>query len=179
MFEIVLQNTKRKQYYSMMVFIVLLSIAVFFLSFYYSADRATRMAAMMGAVLTLAALLIDVWARKRGVDNTRLRNSPMGLASLTWLFIGNYWAFALSVLLYFLFTTAQRRLAVVVDKKFILYPSFPPKRIEWNELNNIVLKDGLLTIDFKNDKLLQSEIIESSKEINEQEFNDFCRAHLK
>jgi uncharacterized membrane protein len=179
MFEVVLRNTKSKQYYSMMLFIVLLNIAVFIITFFYSGDRFIRMAAVTGAVLSLIALLVDLAVRRKGVDNTRLRNSAMVISACTWIFIGNYWAFALCVLLLFLFSAARRRLAVQIGQKFVLYPSFPQRRIEWSELNNIILKDGLLTIDFKNDKLLQSEIIESSAGLNEQEFNEFCRQQLR
>jgi hypothetical protein len=39
----------------------------------------------------------------------------------------------------------------------------------------VILKDGILTIDFRNDKLIQQEISES---INEPEFNEFCRDSL-
>lgn len=179
MFEVVLRNTKSRQYYSMMLFIILLNISVFIITFFYSQDKLTRAAAAMGAILSLAAMIVDLVIRNRGVDNTRLRNSAMVIAACTWIFIGNYWASALCVLLLFLFSAAQLRLAVQIGREFVLYPSFPQRRIEWKELNNIVLKDGLLTIDFKNDKLLQSEIIESSKGLNEGEFNEFCREQLK
>lgn len=179
MFEVVLRNSKSKQYYSMMLFIILLNIAVFIITFFYSQDQFIRTSAVMGAVLSLAALTVDLVMRNKGVDNIRLRNSAMVIAACTWIFIGNYWAFALCVLLLFLFSAAQRRLTVQVDQKFVLYPSFPARKIEWNELNNIILKDGLLTIDFKTDKLLQSEIIESPAGLNEGDFNEFCRKQLK
>jgi len=162
-----------------MLFIILLNIAVFIITFFYSQDQFIRVTAVIGAVLSLVALVVDGAVRSKGVNNIRLRNSAMVIAACTWIFIGNYWAFALCVLLLFLFSAAQRRLAVQVDQKFVLYPSFPARRIEWSELNNIVLKDGLLTIDFKNNKLLQSEIIESSAGLNEQEFNEFCRKQLR
>jgi hypothetical protein len=42
----------------------------------------------------------------------------------------------------------------------------------------MILKDGLITIDYKNNKLFQKEI---EKEVNpalENELNDFCREKL-
>jgi len=40
------------------------------------------------------------------------------------------------------------------------------------------LKDNVLTLDFKNDKLIQAEI-ENQKTINEQQFNSFVQSQLK
>ena len=44
----------------------------------------------------------------------------------------------------------------------------------WSEFNNIVLKDNLLTLDFKNNKLLQLTIIENDISVDENMFNTFC-----
>ena len=44
----------------------------------------------------------------------------------------------------------------------------------WNEFNNIILKDDMLTLDFKNNKLLQLNIVQSDKKIDEEGFNNFC-----
>ena len=43
---------------------------------------------------------------------------------------------------------------------------------EWSGFNNIILKDNLLTLDFKNNKLLQLNIIENN--VDENTFNSFC-----
>ena len=44
----------------------------------------------------------------------------------------------------------------------------------WTEMDNVVLKDNLLTIDFKTNKIIQVEIAEPNKAVDEQEFNLFC-----
>jgi len=41
------------------------------------------------------------------------------------------------------------------------------------------LKDGLLTIDFKDNKLFQKEIEEQVSPVLDSEFNEFCRSKLK
>ena len=72
----------------------------------------------------------------------------------------------------------QKKTLVSIFTDKILYPSLPQKNISWPELNAIILKDGLLTIDFKNNKLIQQTIDENST-VNEQDFNEFCRQQLK
>ena len=49
----------------------------------------------------------------------------------------------------------------------------------WSDTNNVMLKDNVLTIDLKNNKLIQAVIEEGSAgEIDEEEFNEFCRRQM-
>lgn len=47
---------------------------------------------------------------------------------------------------------------------------------EWDEFNNIILKDNLLTLDFKSNKLLQLNIAENK--VDENSFNTFCSGFI-
>jgi hypothetical protein len=56
-----------------------------------------------------------------------------------------------------------------------------PKKINWNELNNVVIKDDLLTIDFKNNSLFQAytdDVEDEDYEVGDDEFNAYCREIL-
>jgi hypothetical protein len=64
------------------------------------------------------------------------------------------------------------------DKTGITINTLFKKKYEWNFINNIVLKDGLLTIDYKNNKIFQKEIEEEITPVLEKEFNEFCRLQL-
>ena len=46
--------------------------------------------------------------------------------------------------------------------------------------NNVVLKDGLLTLDFKSNRLMQREVADDDDEddADEEEFNAYCRSRL-
>lgn len=69
---------------------------------------------------------------------------------------------------------------IKITDNLISINSFPKKEIKWFELNNVVLKDGILTIDFKNDKLIQAEILQDESDIEDEiEFNDYCRSQVK
>jgi hypothetical protein len=66
------------------------------------------------------------------------------------------------------------------SKEEIAYNTFPnKKKIQWSELNNVILKDGLLTLDHKNNTLVQKEIDEAVSPLLENEFNNFCRGQLE
>lgn len=49
----------------------------------------------------------------------------------------------------------------------------------WAALDNVILKDNLLTIDFKTNKIIQVEIAEPNKALDEMEFNLFCTGQMK
>lgn len=67
---------------------------------------------------------------------------------------------------------------IAFDEEEIVFNTFPRKHYQWNELSNVILKDGLLTIDFKNNKLLQKEIDSAGSAKLEQDFNEFCSTML-
>jgi hypothetical protein len=55
--------------------------------------------------------------------------------------------------------------------------TFYGKLYSWQELSNVILKDNLLTLDFKNNKVLQLELDKTASP-NEKQFNDFCSGKL-
>jgi hypothetical protein len=58
----------------------------------------------------------------------------------------------------------------------IIFNGMMKKKYNWSEIQNVVLKDALLTVDFKNNKLMQREIEE---ELDEAKFNNWARKHLQ
>ena len=73
---------------------------------------------------------------------------------------------------------AHKKLVVHITNNTIIVPYMFQKEVNWDEVNNVILKDGLLTIDFKNNKLFQHIILNSDEDISEKEFNDFCEEQL-
>jgi len=67
---------------------------------------------------------------------------------------------------------------IAFDKEEILFNSFPKKRFTWNEVSNIILKDGLLTIDLHNNQLIQRQVDATVNPETEAEFNEFCNSQL-
>jgi len=52
------------------------------------------------------------------------------------------------------------------------------RKIQWAAVANMILKDGLLTIDMKNNRIIQQYIDDAKTKVDQQEFNEFCRQHL-
>ena len=53
------------------------------------------------------------------------------------------------------------------------------RRFHWKEFSNIMLRDGLLTMDFKSNRLFQKQIIDDDDDADEEEFNAYCQYHLR
>ena len=98
--------------------------------------------------------------------------------SLAWIFANHWVVGVLNAIFMILHIAALQKPIVSINERQVIYPSFPKKKIDWQELSNLMIKDGLLTIDFKNNRIIQQQIADISSTIDEKEFNDFCRQQL-
>lgn len=141
---------------------------------------ANKNSAAQTGVLLLVIALMALWDVRNFKKDRRLL--PVGLLligfSFFWIRYGANWAFVANILLWFLYSISRRRLIITVSGEEVVYPTFPKKHFQWSELNNVVLKDDVLTIDCKNNKVYQHYIQHSEEYANETEFNDFCRKQL-
>jgi hypothetical protein len=103
------------------------------------------------------------------------------IAAIGWLynFTQSGWLTLVFVLAAFLEKQVKFPQEIGVDKQGLTFNSFPKKHQPWKELNNLILKDGLLTVDYKNNKLFQQEIESQVSSGLETEFNEFCSAKVK
>jgi hypothetical protein len=100
------------------------------------------------------------------------------LAAFGWFTIpGLRWVGLIFGLLAFLEHQTRRPLEIGFDRDRVVINTLIRRRHEWSAFNNIVLRDGLLTLDFKNNRLLQREIADDDEDddVDEEEFNAYCR----
>lgn len=67
---------------------------------------------------------------------------------------------------------------VAFDSKEIVFNTIPAKKINWIDVNNVVLKDNILTIDLKNNQLIQKNVDAEVSAKEEEDFNAFCTAQI-
>jgi len=129
-------------------------------------------------IITIGLILNFIAAKKR--TPVRYKNwlliaglSWMGMPYLQWLSI-------LFFIIAFLEYQAKYPLEVGFSTEMVVINTLFKKKIPWSDFNNVVLKDGLLTLDFKNNKLFQKEAIDDDEvDADEDEFNDYCEEQLK
>lgn len=114
------------------------------------------------------------------------------LQSTNFLLIGFLFAVAGSffmlewwiTVLFFIITILQlfikSQYEIEVNENSVFLKIFPQKNVGWQSLQNVIIKDDLLTIDYNNNKIFQAEIMPLLSKIgSEKEFNDFCRLQLQ
>lgn len=175
-FEIILENEKRSIYDKISWFIIAIQFfAIAYFSFFRdSGEVRTRNIILLGIMILFFAL--KNFFRKSA--NLFGFHPYFLFMTLAWISRGDYWLAALTLLFDLLSAVALRKLVVVFSAGEVIYPSFPRRIIQWNELSNAILRDGLLTIDFRNNRLIQQYLVKGSKAPDEKEFNEFCIRQL-
>jgi hypothetical protein len=83
----------------------------------------------------------------------------------------------LNLVLFLLYSISVQKIIYTFSEENIKLKRFPFTVYEWNTLQKVILKDGILTLDFKDNKLAQHNLQKSN--VNEFEFNRFAQQSLK
>ena len=68
---------------------------------------------------------------------------------------------------------------VRIDTTGVTLPTtFSERLIGWNQLNNVILQGDLLTLDFKNNKVMQLEVLDETGVVTAGEMNAFFKSRL-
>ena len=67
---------------------------------------------------------------------------------------------------------------IAFDPAGIVINTFPKKQFPWAMIQNAIIKDDVITIDFKNNKLIQKDINEPVSATITSEFNTFCAEQI-
>lgn len=80
----------------------------------------------------------------------------------------------------FIIVVKQKKATILVTQQGIhIVKVFSTLLLSWEKLENVILKDNILTIDCRSNKLIQIEITTESETIDEKLFNRFCGEQLQ
>ena len=176
-FELIIKNEKQKFYIRFSWLTIIANLAFFV---YISASSSFNNIGPLFYVLIAIIAIIFLRYSKENKGNPRLYILFL-IIILGWVNTRTFWWVGIPILiLMILDEIARRELVVKIFADKMTYPSWPKREIKWEELSNVILKDWILTIDFKNNKIIQHEVtnVKSDYDINEKEFNDFCKQQL-
>jgi hypothetical protein len=175
-----LKNEKSKNYRVISQLLIFFNLTGFVFLLLNNEERISKNLWLLFSILVTAVYIffaVKEWISKKPIPEYWHR-SLFGFCALFWLIEGYWWLSILLGAFLLLDFLTHRKLVVTISDKKIIIPSVPKKEVEWSELNNLILKDDLLTIDFKNNKLFQHFILNSDWDVDEKEFNDFCKSRL-
>lgn len=133
------------------------------------------------AAAVLAGTTINIVINRKTGQQVRYRYWLL-LAGLGWLGMSFLpWLGILFFFQSFLEHQVKRPLEIGFSSDRVVINTLFKQNYAWTDFNNVILKDGLLTLDFKNNRLLQKEILDDEDEddADEDEFNAYCQARLK
>jgi hypothetical protein len=79
-------------------------------------------------------------------------------SAAAWMYFGNIWMGIFLLAFTLIGFVANKKSVIYFSDEGIVYPSFPTKKYAWNEVQQVLWKDDVLTIDLKNNTLMQFNI---------------------
>jgi hypothetical protein len=132
----------------------------------------------MAAIIIFTGLLLNLYNYRSGKE-MRFRYWLLA-AGIFWLGMPWFpWMLIPFIFFAFLETQAKYPLEIGFFADGVVLNSLFKKKWSWKEFQSVILKDGLLTLDFRNNNLIQKEVLDDDEpDAPEDEFNDYCRAKL-
>jgi len=103
-------------------------------------------------------------------------NELLFLMMMLWVVEDNYLLAVADLILFVLYGEAAGKPVYEFNDELIRQRNFPWKKYAWDQLSNVLLKDNILTMDIKNNRLLQIAI--DNDDIIESNFNDYTKEQL-
>ena len=179
LFQYVLILKKEKTVNSDYISFSLCLISFLFFIFLSYTNNSFATILFVGSFLIPISLFCTLWIRRKQNPGITFKH-PLMITGFIWLWVpGLRWVFILFVIFVLFDHQSRQPLEIGVSDEQIVINTFFRKRYHWNELSNVVLKVGLFTMDFRNNKLLQRETAPGRERIDEDTFNEFCREQLQ
>lgn len=174
---VVVLKSRHNRYIDILgILLSIFSVACFTRELILSND--VSIAYLLGAVFVT---LIVAWNFYQSSKKNKVYYSrALLIAALVWMKMPYLqWLVFLFIILALLEYQAKYPLEIGFADKEIRINNLFKRKYNWSQFNNIVLKDGLLTMDFTNNRILQQEVEdEEEDEADEEEFNEYCRRQL-
>jgi hypothetical protein len=137
------------------------------------------LAYLVGLVFVVIVVVYNLVQSSRGRKVYYSR--ALLIAALVWMKMP-YWQWLAFIFIILALLEYQAKYAVEVGfgDDHIVINSLFKRKYRWNQFSNVVLKDGIITLDFANNRILQREIEDDEDEddADEEEFNEYCRSRL-
>jgi hypothetical protein len=178
-FLLAVRNEKVRLYEHFAAFLLLLNgVAISLLLFTKEFQTTFRLSFCITVIVLIILSLYFLLSNRAHPSRVIILALAFLSAAASWILFSYWWAGVLLLLFFGLYRVSVRKFEILVQSSGIIYPSFPKQRIGWNEIDNIMLRDGLFTLDCSNNRIFQHLVDETLTPVNEQEFNEFCNRQL-
>lgn len=178
MYSLTLKNDRIIFYNRLGLFILLIHFLYFFGYSLKTDPNANFGNFGLGMLVSIMGLVFNITSALKNKTQLVPFAIVFVVMAIVWIIYGNYWLSAAMIILAFLDFNVRKKPTVDFSDDGIEMNVFPKRRFRWGQMGNVILKDRILTLDFKDDRLIQTEIAEESWRIHEGIFNEYCRERL-
>ncbi|HMD00401.1 MAG TPA: hypothetical protein VKH37_09610 [Ferruginibacter sp.] len=178
MFRITLKNEKLASYNNLDLLILFIHLLYFCGYFIKTTSGVNYIGLAAGIGVAFFGIALNIKCARKNIQPFIPFWLIFFLLSIVWIMMRFYWLCPAMILLAVLELFIRKTPTVIFHDDRIELKAFPNRTFAWNDMNNVILKDGILTLDFKTDKLIQAEVGEESGSVNEGEFNEYCSRFL-
>lgn len=173
---VTLKNTQRKFVPVFSISLLSISSFIFLVEQWRSPDISKILLICPLSILLILAYSFYQWKKNKVLISykTALFMTAIGWTGMPYL----SWLFLPFVALALLEKGARSPLEIGFADNKIVINTVIRRSYYWTDFTNIVLKDNLLTMDFKNNRLFQRETIDEEGDADEDEFNQYCQVQL-
>lgn len=132
--------------------------------------------------VSIVVLWLYGWVRRADPAFLVHYRVELMIAAVAWFMLPLYQYHRLTGIAYALMAVMERWVKIPDEIGFakdrVVRNSFPAKTYSWNQIDQVVLRDNLFTLDLKNNQVIQKPLQEAVSPETEAEFNAFCRQQL-
>ncbi len=168
----------KKYYYTLIANIILLVSFVSYSIIKYFLYKSGECNSIFNCIIFPNTIFIIFFVRlfyvitKRKLEFTNLHFAI--IASIGWLNI-HYWVIAIIIFLLGVIEYVINKDAnCTINKNGVIINSFPTRKYAWQNIENLMIKEGIFTIDQKNNKLFQIDVSEEVIPFQEEDLNNFA-----
>jgi hypothetical protein len=160
--------------------LLLLTNAAFLIILVLSVNHVMKIALL---ILPFFSLLLFYYAWEKKKNNRQVTQTKLllvlGLSfAINWL-ANFYWIPGLGmIVISYLFLQAIRPTTILFSNAHVKLHTFPIHLYSWKEIDQVILRDEILTLNFIDNRFIQHQI-HLPQDFNTDQFNHFCVLHLE
>lgn len=176
---VTLKNNSQKYVDTFSLLLLMISVAVFIRQAFTPENTWPFFFPIVAGIVVLIVAL-NFYRRQKKTRRVSY-SSALFVAAIGWAAIPSFlhWLVIPFVLLGLIERTAKLPLEVGFSDDRVVINTLIRRRYKWADFNNIVLKDDLLTLDLKDNRVIQRETIDEEGDADEDEFNNYCEKQLR
>lgn len=173
-FPVVLHNPKRRSYIRLGLVLVFINAATFLLFLFSASLFKTGLSGLIVLAIYFGLKWLEVRKNPRA---DQIDDYAFFILAIIWM-NANFLIALLLLVTGLLLRISLTPFKYVFGREEIVKAFFPRKTYSWNEVDSVILKAGLLTINFKDDRLIQG-VVEWTGNFDVEQFNEFVAEQLQ